>query len=153
MRSQLGLGSSILESVTVGFAWCVCLQQHQCYELTVGVCQPHQHPAPLALLLLPSSCKSSSTLAGKQASTASCALQVCEAGLQPLVEWQGHELEAWMAHWDRHQVRAAAFYDTCYVVCYFYCHMGMHVIEWDVHNAAGGLYGALGEAPGTSSSM
>ncbi|WIA20513.1 hypothetical protein OEZ85_004910 [Tetradesmus obliquus] len=29
-------------------------------------------------------------------------MQVREAGLQRLAEWQGHELEAWMAHWDRH---------------------------------------------------
>jgi hypothetical protein len=40
-------------------------------------------------------------------------LQAREAGLQPLVEWQGHELEAWMAHWDRHQVSICV--DVCYV--------------------------------------
>ncbi|KAF6262815.1 WD40-repeat-containing domain protein [Scenedesmus sp. NREL 46B-D3] len=30
-------------------------------------------------------------------------VQVAEAGLQKVAEWRAHELEAWMAHWDRHQ--------------------------------------------------
>jgi hypothetical protein len=68
----------------------------------------------LLLLLLPSSGKQQhfSKQASKQAELF-MRPQVREAGLQPLVEWQGHELEAWMAHWDRHQVRAAATFVLC----------------------------------------
>lgn len=32
-------------------------------------------------------------------------LQAHPTGLRQLLEWQGHDLEAWMATWDKHQVR------------------------------------------------
>jgi hypothetical protein len=34
-----------------------------------------------------------------------CAVQVTPTAITPLLEWQGHDLEAWMATWDKHQVR------------------------------------------------
>jgi hypothetical protein len=37
-------------------------------------------------------------------------LQVQSGGVDSLCEWQGHELEAWMATWDKHKVMQPTYF-------------------------------------------
>eukprot|EP00879_Flechtneria_rotunda_P013070 GHRR01013650.1.p1 GENE.GHRR01013650.1~~GHRR01013650.1.p1 ORF type:complete len:411 (+),score=102.83 GHRR01013650.1:717-1949(+) len=70
----------------------------------IGICQAVNTGMCLSLDWAPPQHQHGLAATSSSAGTISI-VQVAESGITQLSEWQGHDLEAWMAHWDKHQPR------------------------------------------------